>query len=249
MQANYRLKQLDRDSKIPLYYQLYELLRDFITSGEWLPGMMIPTESELCDTYQVSQITARQALDNLVNDGLIYRQRGRGSFVAQPAIETSLTRIISFTEDMRQRGYTPGSQVIFSGLVRATQALAEKLQVDVGEELAQIHRLRFADGEPLSFEKSSLVHRYCRGVLDGNYETASLREVLRGTYDIRLVKGKQTIRAMNASKEQARLLSIDPNAALLSIERVSFSQNNVPVEYLQIFYRADRYVLHTELQG
>lgn len=249
MNLNYRVEELNRNSKVPLYHQLYEILRGFIVRGDWPPGTMIPPESELCQTYGVSQITARQALDNLVSDGLIYRQRGRGSFVAQPAIETSLTRIISFTEDMRQRGYTPGSRVFYSGLAGAPQALAQELQVEPGEELAQIHRLRYADDEPLSIEKSSLVHRYCPGVLNDNFETVSLRETLSNQYGIRLVRARQSIRALNSTSKQADLLSIKPGAALLGIERVSYSQHNVPVEYLQIYYRADRYVLYTELQG
>ena len=243
------LDQLNRNSKIPLYHQLYKLLRAAIIRGEWGPGTMIPPESELCRTYQVSQITVRQALDNLVNDGLIYRQRGRGSFVAQPAIETSLTRIISFTEDMRQRGFTPGSKVIFSGLVKSDQALSQKLQIEPGEMLAQLHRLRFADGEPLSIEKASLVQRFCPDVLQNNYENSSLREALRTKFGIQLVRAKQSIRAQNATPEQAELLAIKPNAALLVIDRVSYSQDELPVEHLQIFYHAGRYIMYTDLQG
>lgn len=249
MQAGDQTKNLNRYSKVPLYHQLYEILRDSIVRGEWGPGTMIPPESELCSTYQVSQITARQALDNLVNDGLIYRQRGRGSFVAQPAIETSLSRIISFTEDMHQRGYSPGSKIYFSGIVPASQHIAEKLQIKIKDEIAQLNRLRFADGEPLSIEHASLVHDLCSGVLNGDYERNSLRETLRSQYGLQLARARQSIRATNANLEQARLLLVDPGAALLNIERVSYSQDGMPVEYLLIYYRADRYVLHTELQG
>ena len=249
MHPNHRVEELNRKSKVPLYFQLYEMLRGYIIRGEWQPDTMIPPESELCNVYEVSQITARQALDKLVNDGLIYRQRGRGSFVSQPAIETSLTRIISFTEDMQQRGFSAGSQTFFSGVIEASQGLAENLQVEPGEEIAQIHRLRFADDEPLSIEKASLVHRYCPGVLDGDYETNSLREILRDQFGIRLVRAQQSIRALSANNEQAQLLLIKPNAPLLSLDRISYTQDDVPLEYLQIFYRADRYILHAELQG
>jgi len=241
--------QLDRSSKVPLYHQLYEILRGKIIDGQWPKGAMIPPESELCSTYQVSQITARQALDNLVGDGLIYRQRGRGSFVAQPTIETSLIRIVSFTEDMHSRGYDPRSKVIFSGLLPADPPIAKKLQVEPGEELAQLNRLRFADGQPLSIEKASLVHRYCIGVLDGDFESNSLRAVLLSQHGLKLIRAQQRIRALAASGEMAKLLSIEPGAPLLGIERVSFSQNNVPLEFLQIFYRADLYVLQVELRG
>jgi GntR family transcriptional regulator len=210
---------------------------------------MIPPESELCHTYQVSQITARQALDNLVSDGLIFRQRGRGSFVAQPAIETSLSRIVSFTEDMRSRGYEPGSQVVFAGVVAAEPAIAQKLKIEPGDELAQLNRLRFADGQPLSVERSSLVHELCPDVLAGDYEANSLRVMLFTEYGLKLVRAEQSIRALSANKALAPLLAISPGDPLLVVERVSFTQTNVAVEYLQIYYRADRYVFHVELQG
>lgn len=243
------VNQLDRSSKVPLYHQLYEILRGKIIDGEWPPGAMIPPESELCNKYQVSQITARQALDNLVSDGLIYRQRGRGSFVAQPAIETSLSRIVSFTEDMHSRGFEPGSRVFYSEVIAAEPAIAQKLQIAPGEELAQLDRLRFADGQPLSIESASLVHKYCRGVLAGDYESNSLRAALLAEFGLKLVRAEQSIRALSANEGLAALLAIAPGDPLLGIERVSFAQPNVPVEYLQIFYRADRYVLHIELQG
>lgn len=241
--------QLNRSSKVPLYHQLYEILRAKIVNGQWSAGAMIPPESELCREYQVSQITARQALDNLVNDGLIYRQRGRGSFVTQPAIETSLSRIISFSEDMHSRGYEPGSRVLYSGIVAATPPVAAKLKIEPGEELAQLNRQRFADGEPLSIERASLVHRFCPGVLDRDYESNSLRAALAADFGLQLVRAEQSIRALSANRELAELLSVQPGDPLLGIERVSFAQQNAPVEYLQIFYRSDRYVLHTELQG
>jgi GntR family transcriptional regulator len=241
--------QLDRNSKVPLYHQLYEILHGKIIGGEWPTGAMIPPESELCSIYHVSQITARQALDNLVSDGLIYRQRGRGTFVAQPAIETSLTRIVSFTEDMRSRGYEAGSRVFFSGIVAASPAIAQRLRIEPGEKLAQLHRQRFADGQPLSIEQASLVHRYCPGVLEQDYESKSLRATLHNDFGLKLVRAEQSIRALSANEEMAELLSVKQGDALLSIERISFDQQNTPVEYLQIFYRSDRYVLHIELQG
>jgi GntR family transcriptional regulator len=115
--------------------------------------------------------------------------------------------------------------------------------------LAQLHRLRFADEEPLSIERANLVNKLCPGVLENDYEKNSLRKALSKQHGIQLVRAKQSIRAQNATAEQARLLTISPNEALLVVDRVSYSQNNVPVEYLQIVYNAKRYVMYTELQG
>jgi GntR family transcriptional regulator len=136
------MDRIDRNSKLPFYHQLYEILRGNILRGEWQPGDMIPPESELTEHFQVSRTTVRQVLDMLVNEGLIYRQRGRGTFVAHPTLEQGLVRIVSFTEDMRQRGFEPGTKVLFSGLVPAPQDIAGKLQVKSGEELARLERLR-----------------------------------------------------------------------------------------------------------
>ena len=247
MTYDIRMKDIDRSSKLPLYHQLYEILRDSILRGDWQPGDMIPPEPELIRRHSVSRTTVRQVLDMLVNDGLIYRQQGRGTFVAHPTVEQALVRIISFTEDMRQRGFNPGTQVLSAGLVPAPRDIAEKLEVEPGEELARLARLRLADGEPMSIEESYLVHRFCPGVLEGDYASNPLREALDRDYGIRWARASQVIRAIPASKDMAQLLSIPSKSALLTIERVSYSQQSLPVEFLRIYYRGDRYTLYNEL--
>lgn len=238
---------IDRHSKLPYYQQLYEILRTKIARGEWQPGDMISPESELIDRYQVSRSTVRQVLDMLVNEGLIYRQRGRGSFVSHPTLEQSMNRIVSFTEDMQQRGFTPGTRVLSAFILPAPDGIAKKLQVQAGEELACIRRLRLADNEPMSIEESYLVHRYCENVLKHDYARRPLRKALEQEYGLRIVYAKQVIQAILAPEEQAKLLAIKPNAALLFIERISFSQARLPVEFLSLYYRADRYSLYNEL--
>jgi GntR family transcriptional regulator len=240
---------IDRNSKLPLYHQLYQILRGNIASREWRPGDMIPPESELIGRYQVSRTTVRQVLDRLASEGLIEREQGRGTFVAHPTMEQGLVRIISFTEDMRQRGLEPGTQVLSSDLEPSPPDIAEKLEVELGEELTHLKRLRLANQEPMSIEESYLVHRYCPGVLEGDYASNPLREALERDHGIRLVRARQVIRAILSPRDLADILSIKPKSALLFIERVSYSQDNIPVEFLRIFYRADRYILYNELQG
>jgi len=242
-------KPLNPASKLPLYQQLYELLEARIRSGEWKPGDMIPPETELISRYAVSRITVRKVLDMLVTDGLLVRQRGRGSFVAQAKLEHGTTRIVSFTDDMRQRGLTPGTKIIFMGLVPATRAIAEALSVAEGEELARIDRLRLADGVPMCVEESFLIHRYLPGILQHDLARNSLREIKQASYGIRWSRARQTIQAVPASAETARLLSIKTGAPLLYFERVTYSQDAVAMEYLKIYYRADRYIIHNELVG
>jgi GntR family transcriptional regulator len=243
------MRQINRASKLPLYHQLHQILRSDILAGEWQPGDMIPPESELIERYQVSRTTVRQVLDMLVSEGLIERKQGRGTFVTQPTVEQGLVRIISFTEDMQQRGFEPGTKVLFSGLVPAPADIAKELEVKPGEELTRLERLRLANQEPMSIEESYLVHRFCQGVLRRDYASNPLREALERDHNIRLVRAKQVIRAILAPRDLADWLSIKPRSALLFIERVSYSQENIPVEFLRIYYRADRYGLYNELQG
>lgn len=240
---------IDRRSALPLYQQIYEQLRGKISSDQLKPGDALPTEADLIEQYRVSRATVRQALDALVQDGLIYRERGRGTFVAHPTVQQGLTRVISFTEDMRSRGFEPGSRVLSAALVPATDEMASRLAVDPGEELARIERLRLADGEPMSVEASHLIHRACPGILRHDYAANSLRQMLEQHYDIRIVGASQAIRAVEATKELADLLSVRRGAALLFIERVSYSQYGLPVELLYLYHRGDRYVLYNELRG
>jgi GntR family transcriptional regulator len=240
---------VDRTSKLPLYHQLYEIMRSSILTGKWQPGDMIPPESELIERYQISRTTVRQVLDKLANEGLIFRQRGRGTFVAHPTVDQGLARIISFTEDMRRRGFRPGTQVLAAEIVPASADIAVQLQVAEGEELALLRRLRLADEEPMSIEESHLVHRYCRGVLQHDYAQRPLRETLERDYGIRLTHARQVIRAVTAPASLAKLLAVPARSPLLYIERVSFSQQDMPIEFLRFYHRGDRYTLHNELQG
>jgi GntR family transcriptional regulator len=242
------MKNISRSSKVPLYYQLYEILYEGIQDGVWQPEEMLPSESELEEEYHLSRATVRQAFELLVNQGLVYRRRGQGTFVSRPTFDQNLNRIVSFWEEMGQRGLKPGTRVLSSELISATEEIADILQVNRGEELASLVRLRLADDEPLSVEHSLLVHRNCPGILEQDYANNSLRKMLADEFNIHITSAKQTIRAVSASMNLAELLGIDQDAPLLHIARVSFTEEGLPVEYLRINLRGDRYTFHTELR-
>jgi GntR family transcriptional regulator len=244
------MKYLNRNSKVPLYQQFYETLRGDVLSSRLKPGDLLPSEADLAERFEVSSVTVRQALDMLHKEGLIYRQRGRGTFVAHPRLDQNLMRIVSFTQDMPTRGFSPASRVLGSSLIPAPREIAERLSIEPGEALARLERLRLADDEPMGIEESHLIHRYCPGILEKHdYAVHSLREALERDYGIRTARARQTIRAIPAPARVARSLGVRPNAALLFIQRVTYSQDDVPIEFLAIYYRGDRYVLHNELNG
>lgn len=241
---------INKRSKVPFYQQLYEILREEIRRGTWQPGDLMPSEAELIETYQVSRNTVRDVLEMLVNEGYILRERGRGTFIAEPKVEQTLIQIINFTEDMQRRGITPSSRVIDSELIPAPEDIAHQLQVPTNEELGLLIRLRLGNGEPMSVEESYVVHRACPGYLDRHdYGTYSLRKAMAEDYKLNWSHAVQTIRSVNASPHLAETLQVRARAALLHIERVTFSTTNVPVEYLRTYYRGDRYSLVSELRG
>lgn len=244
------MPSLHPHSKIPLYQQLYELLRARIARGELKPGDMLPPEMQLTAQYGAGRVTVRQALDLLVQDGLIYRERARGTFVAHPTVEQNLVRIVSFTQDMQQRNLRASTKILDSELAPASAELAEKLHIQTGDELARLERLRLADHEPMSVEESFLVHRYCPNILKKhNYAAYPLRDALERDYSLRLVRANQVIHAVAANAKLAHVLRVPQRSPLLHIERISFSPDNVPIEFLRIWYRADRYSLYNELAG
>ena len=123
------------------------------------------------------------------------------------------------------------------------------LEIDIDEEITLICRLRYADAEPLSMETSILVSKYVPGILKNDFSKRSLRETLLTDYGIELVYAQQTIRAQQVPGDVAKHLGIEADDPVLTIERLSYSQNNTPIEFLRIFYRADRYAFHSELRG
>ncbi len=243
------MNEIVQDSSVPYYQQLYDKLYRGIADGHWRPGDMLPSETELIEQYQVSRVTVRQALALLVKDGLIYRRRGLGTFVAVPKIEQGLNRIISFSDDMRRRGFRAGTVVLALDVKAASTEVAERLKLVQGDEIAYLERLRLADGEPMSIEISHLDHQLCPGILGHDFAQVPLRETLERHFNLKLTRARQQIWSVVAPKDVAKKLSVGAGAPLFYIERISYSQRNVPVEYLQLFHRGDRYTLLNELEG
>lgn len=239
---------INRQSKLPLHQQIYEVLRARMLRGKWDAGDIFPTELELMEEFKVSRATIRQVMDRLVSEGLIIRQQGRGTFVAEPTLEQGLTRIISFTEDMRRRGLVPETQILVQEIIPASEDVARGLRIQPGEEVAYLKRLRIANSEPMCIEESYLSYKMCPGILKYDFSSQPLRETLEENYGIHISKALQKIFAIVAEPETSRQLKIPSPAALLYIERISFNEWDLPVEFLRLYFRGDRYSLHNELK-
>jgi GntR family transcriptional regulator len=232
---------LDKQGFIPLYYQIQQVLLDKIHTGELADGDLLASEEELARLYQVSRMTARQALHGLKTQGVAVSYKGRGTFVRRPKLEKNIMHLQGFTVDMRQRGMTPASKLLEQTIVLADAEQREKLHLKSSEKLVRLHRLRLADGIPMALELSHIPLGPFPGLDAYDFEKHSLYEVLRGQYGVRVGWADETIEALPATTEEAKLLTIPRRSSILSITRVIITTNEIPVEMACSRYRADRY--------
>ena len=240
---------LDKRNPLPLYYQLKEVLLARIQSGEWAPGQQLPSERALCDQFEVSRITVRQALADLEQEGWLIRDQGRGAFVSRPRIEQRLSQLTSFTQDMRARGQRPGAIVLEQALVRPTTLVAHRLRLDARQrQVILLKRLRTANDEPIAVEKAFLNYRLCRQILHDDLSHRSLYAWLTERCEIVPARAEQQIQAAACPPEEARLLKVKPGSPALYIHRTTYSQSGQPFEMVESYYRGDKYVFYAELR-
>jgi GntR family transcriptional regulator len=242
------MRTIYRNSPVPRYHQLKEILRDRIRQGEWKPGDLIPSERELSETYSISRMTARQAITDLVNEGVFFREQGKGTFVAQNRITQQLLRLTGFTEDIRARGQRPSTKVLSAAMLPADEVIAEQLRIDPGTLVFSLRRLRLADDEPLAIEDSALNFKGCEGLLDEDLEHNSLYRLLEQKYGMPLMEAEQEIEAGLATPENAEVLQISVGSPVLFTRRTTFTDRNRPIEYARSVYRGTKYTFYTHLK-
>ena len=230
---------LDKDSGIPLYLQIVDELKQRITSGELKPGDQMPTEAELLKMYGVSRFTVRQTFYKLLQDGLIVKNRGKGTFVAYPKFVENLPHLVSFSEEMEKLGKKPSTDVLSVSIVGTPPQIGEIMERTVDEKCLRIERLRKADGVPLSI----LIHFIPQslGVDPRDDFTGSLYELYLNKYHFHIVRGDQIIEAVSANANQAKLLRVPKNSPLLLIRRITVDNQENLIEYVEGYYPADRY--------
>jgi GntR family transcriptional regulator len=240
---------LSKANRTPLYYQLKNILDERIESGTWPPGTQVPSERELCEQFHISRITVRQALSEMVVEGRLVRQHGRGTFVATPRVEQTLTRLTGFSHDMQARGQQAGGRVLQLAAVPAPAVIARALAIEAGQPVILLRRLRLADGEPMAVETAYLPDSLCRGLLAENLNNRSLYQLLRERFQITPARAQQQIKAIACPPAEAKLLGIRKGDPVLHIYRTTFNLEGVPFEHVESYYRGDKYVLHAELSN
>ncbi|MEA2418874.1 MAG: GntR family transcriptional regulator, N-acetylglucosamine utilization regulator [Thermoleophilaceae bacterium] len=233
-----------RDSAIPYYEQLKQVLVSQLASGEYQPGDSLPSEHELCDTYGVSRTVVRQALGDMVNDGLLYRMRGKGTFVAKPKLrEQFIESTVGFFEDLTSRGHVVESRVISCERVQPSAQVADALELAEGMPCIELIRLRSVNHEVVAFTKSYLPlisDRFFEDLRATDLARVSLYRYLEERWGVLIESGHRSLEATVATGLLAQLLEIHTGAPVLAIESIGRDADERVVEYFQAWHRGDR---------
>jgi GntR family transcriptional regulator len=233
------------DGVVPKHEQLRTILAD-LASTRLLPGQKLPSERELCETYGVSRITVREALGQLVSEGLLVRTQGKGTFVAERTARSRL-HLASFHEDMRRLGLTPTTRVLSVTLAPPPTRTAHLLGLTGKRPAYRVRRLRLADGVPMSVDDGWYDAAVVPG-LDGHDLSGSLYDLLAETYGRPIDRADQTVGAGLAGSELGQLLDMPETGPVLVFDRVASSRGK-PVEHARSVYRGDRYEVVMSLDG
>jgi GntR family transcriptional regulator len=242
--------RIDRRSPVPFYFQLKQLIRDEITGERWLPGERIPSEHALCDHFSVSRTTVRQALAELESEGLLHKVKGRGTFVAEPRSSSwFLQSSHGFHDEATRAGREVTSRVMRREVEQLPQWAALALDLPAGSNGVTLERVRSVDGELVMYVESHLLHELADVVLDTELENGSLYGALKAERGLEVAGGRRVVEATTARDELASMLQIEPGAAVLQVQAVSWDSSLHPFECYRAWHRSDRTTIEVQVLG
>ncbi|MBO2533340.1 MAG: GntR family transcriptional regulator [Thermoactinomycetaceae bacterium] len=240
-------KSLNPHSVIPLYHQLKEILKENIESGVWKPGDRIPSENELRKQYDVSRNTVIKALEELVQEGLLRREQGRGTFVSSPKISHSLTGFYSFSNVLRANGLEPKDVILVLERRIAKPSIARHLQLTGSQEVWVLKRLRCAGDEPIMLETSHLPQNRVPRIERADLENRSLYDYLEQKHGILVTRAKEIFEPVLIRDYESRYLRVPEGYPALLLDRIAYDSQGRPVEFCRSIVRGDRCRFYTEL--
>ncbi len=234
---------------VPRYIRVREILRQRILDGVYSPGERIPSEPDLAREFGVSRGTVERAIRALVQEGVLTREQGRGTFVAHPLLNSIHFRLSTFAEEARRKGWEPSTRLVRAHVVPADASTSHVLRVDEGTSIIKIVRVHCANGEPVVYEVRQLVYNLCPQLLEEDLEHASVHELLIYKYHIPLVKARFTIHAITLTDEAATLLNVKEGSPGFAVERLTFRTGQEPAVRMYQLWRGDKFYFTEEVVG
>jgi GntR family transcriptional regulator len=235
-------------SNTPLYAQLASYIKIQIQSAVFKPGDRMITENELAEILKVSRTTIRQCMNRLVDEGLLVRYRGKGSFIADQKLRRNINYMYNFTENIRNAGAVPSSVVLQQNVGPADQIIAEKLRLSPNNNrVFFLSRLRCADDEPILFEKTYIPYYLCEGIENNDFSHTSLYDMLSSRYALNLFHAVETIEAVIISGDNEKKLNCKGRVPGYKIQRLSYLESNMVFEYTTSITRSDKCIFRLDL--
>ncbi|NOY64770.1 MAG: GntR family transcriptional regulator [Nitrospirae bacterium] len=244
---------INKKSPVAAYKQLKDIIYRKIKDGEFKPHEMMPSEAELCKQYNISRTTVRLALRKLIDDGLLYTIKGKGTFVAEPKIDQIMIKIPDFYEDMAERGLKPDVRVLDIKIIEASQLISEKLMIPLNEKVFRIKRLFLADNKPYILEKKFIVCRDCRilsscsGNFSYNLENNEVFDVLAGKCHICREYADVSIEATTIRPHESRYLNVPVGSVAFYVDMVAYKKDDTPCGWIASVMRGDLYRFRTRV--
>jgi len=218
---------LNENSPIPLYHQLAKKIKKKIEDGEWHINTLIPSEKELCDKYKISRGTVRQAMFELIREGLIYRKPGQGTFVTKLKVIQPVNRFYSFDQDMQEKGFEPSQRLMEKKIIRPNKIIKEIMKLKEGEKVYKIVRIKFANEEPVLLDISYLSQELFPGLDKEDFTSIPLYKILIDKYDLRMSRVKDIYEPILMNKLNARKLNSSVGSLALLVKRISYSYGKI----------------------
>ncbi len=231
----------------PLYMEIRNFMLSKIRNGHFKVGEKIPTERELMELFGTSRMTVRHAIDKMVDDGILTRVVGRGTFVSSERLSVALNILQGFSEEVEKSGHIPGARLLSKNKMSADRELAEKLHVDIGAPVLRVKRLRYVDNLEMALTISYFPCLRALDVEKMDFGAVSMYKQLSEVLGVVVDRAEEQISAVSADGEQAKLLRVNKGAALLYVSRLSMISKSVPIEFMEGVFRPDRYIIYKEL--
>jgi GntR family transcriptional regulator len=236
----------DRRRPEPLWHQAEQALRTLIANGEWATGSQIPNEDRLGVMLGISRITLRHALRNIEEAGLVRREHGRGTFVRSATVVAGVRGLTSFTEEMQTLGLKVGSRLLDGDIVPASTAIASALEINFGDDVVRLRRLRLGNDNPIGIQTAHLPAARVPGLLDDEGIHRSLYATLKARYDIAPAEAREVYRIGLVTEADAGLLQLAAGSPAFVVERVTYDKTG-PFEFAVSTMRGDRYEIRSVL--
>ncbi|MFS0724347.1 UTRA domain-containing protein [Paenibacillus sp. 1P07SE] len=239
--------KLDVSSQTPLYAQLKQIIKEEISRGVYKSGQKLPPESEMCDTYGVSRVTVRRAITDLVEEGFLYSQQGKGSYVQETKMKRELISVGSFSDITTASGKKPSAQILSNVIIEADEKLADIFKGREGDRVLKLHRLLYIDHSPFIIETSYFPLGLLPDLEQHIGESLSTYQILKKRYGIEPSYSEKTLEVVQSLEYEANLFRCDRGELLYRIDKISYDAEDRPLHYSQSLYMTSKvmFTLHT----